>query len=59
MDELQRLFANDVDLTVGGSVTSAILNERGKYVAVVDLHRVSDDRLLESFLFDLIRSDLI
>ena len=41
---MQRLFAVDIDLPVGSSVRSALLNHSGHYVAVVDIHRLSDSR---------------
>jgi len=46
IDEMQRLFAVDIDLPVGSSVRSALLNHSGHYVAVVDIHRLSDSRFL-------------
>ena len=44
INEMQHLFAVDIDLPVGSSVRSALLNHSGHYVAVVDIHRLSDSR---------------
>lgn len=44
VDGLQRLFAMDVNLAVGKSITAAMLNEKGNYVVVADIHRLNDSR---------------
>ena len=44
INEMQHLFAVNIDLPVGSSVRSALLNHSGHYVAVVDIHRLSDSR---------------
>ena len=43
---LQRLCANDMDVPVGASVYTGLLNERGTYESDVTVARVANDRFL-------------
>ena len=44
INEMQRLFAADIDLAVGNSITSALLNQNGNYIAIADVHRLDNNK---------------
>jgi len=43
---LQRLCANDINVPVGSSVYTGMLNERGTYESDLTVNRIADDRFL-------------
>ena len=44
IDELQYLFAEDIDIDVGRTITSSLLKKDGTYLGIVTLYRMSEKK---------------